>query len=245
MPTATTYEIGVANDSFRGAANREDLLDIITIISPTDTPLFTMMRKTKVSNVQVEWLTDLLDTAATNAVAEGSSAVFTNAVARVRLLNYTQVGREQYDISDTQRAVNQLGCAPWQHGDEKSAVCKEVRACAGTPRGVTIRRRCGSLAGNEVAQASRTLPSGASETTRGPSHAEDDMVRTAWRHAERGRNDRARRKASNNLPAGIRDELRYQMGKAVSHFAARRGNAAMRSRLYARNSEHAQVRLAA
>lgn len=108
MPT-TTYELGVSGAAFTGAANREDLLDVITILSPTDTPLFTMTRKAKVNNVAVEWLTDLLDTAASNAVVEGSSAVFTNATARVRLLNYCQISREQYDVSDTQRAVNPAG----------------------------------------------------------------------------------------------------------------------------------------
>lgn len=109
MSPTTTYELGVSGASFIGAANREDLLDIITIVSPVDTPLFTMLRKTKVSNVQTEWLTDLLDTAGSNAVAEGSAASFQNTTARTRLLNYTQISREAYDVSDTQRAVNPAG----------------------------------------------------------------------------------------------------------------------------------------
>ena len=106
MPTTTTYELGVSGSAFTGASNREDLLDVITIISPVDTPLFTMLRKTKVSNVQVEWLTDLLDQATSNAVADGSSATFQSVTNRVRLANYSQISRESYDISDTQRAVN-------------------------------------------------------------------------------------------------------------------------------------------
>ena len=68
----TTYEIGTANNSFIGAGNREDLLDVVTIISPVDTPLFTMFRKAKIHNVQTEWMTDTLDQAASNAVNEGS-----------------------------------------------------------------------------------------------------------------------------------------------------------------------------
>ncbi len=42
---------------------------------------------------------------------------------------------------------------------------------------------------------------GASETTRGTSNdLDDDIVRTAWRHAECGRNDRTRQQlASNNI----------------------------------------------
>lgn len=79
------------------------------ILSPIDTPLFTMLRKVKVKNVQVEWLTDSLDQAATNAVDEGSSAVFQAATGRVRLSNYCQISREAYDVSDTQRAVDPAG----------------------------------------------------------------------------------------------------------------------------------------
>ena len=106
MPTTTTYELGVSGSSFTGAANREDLLDVITILSPVDTPLFTMLRKTKINNVQVEWLTDLLDQATSNAVADGSSASFQSVTPRVRLSNFAQISRESYDVSDTQRAVN-------------------------------------------------------------------------------------------------------------------------------------------
>jgi len=108
MPT-TTYELGVSGTAFTGAANREDLLDVLSIISAVDTPLFTMFRKTKLSNVQTEWLTDSLDQAASNAASEGSSAVFQAATARARLLNYAQISREAYDVSDTQRAVNPAG----------------------------------------------------------------------------------------------------------------------------------------
>lgn len=151
MAVTTTYQIGVSGAAFTGAGNREDLLDVITIISPIDTPLFTMLRKASISNVQTEWLTDTLSQAASNAVGEGSTPTFSLAGARTRLLNYAQISREQYEVSDTQRAVN---------------------------------------------------------------------------------------------PAGIKDELRYQMAKALD-FGARRSNAAMKRRLYARNSEHTLVREAA
>lgn len=109
MATTTTYELGVTGSTFIGAANREDLLDIITIVSPVDTPMFTMLRKTKIQNVQVEWLTDLLDQAGSNAVADGSEATFTGGTPRVRLVNYAQISREAYDVSDSQRAVNPAG----------------------------------------------------------------------------------------------------------------------------------------
>lgn len=109
MATTTTYELGVSGTAFTGAANREDLLDIITILSPVDAPCFTMFRKTKVSNVQVEWLVDSLSAAASDAVADGSSATFGVGGSRPRLINYLQVSREAFDVSDSQRAVNPAG----------------------------------------------------------------------------------------------------------------------------------------
>jgi len=109
MGLTSSYEIGTVGAAFIGAGNREDLLDVITLISPVDTPLFTMFRKTKVSNIGTEWLVDKLDMAATNSVAEGSDAAFNDAVARVRLSNYTQISREAYNVSDTQRANNPAG----------------------------------------------------------------------------------------------------------------------------------------
>lgn len=103
----TTYHLG---PTFTGGSIREDLLDIVTIVSPVDSPFFTMFRKVKTSNVQTEWLTDLLDQAASNAVPEGSSAAFDHdATVRARLSNYSQISREDYDISETQRAVNVAG----------------------------------------------------------------------------------------------------------------------------------------
>ncbi len=111
MAMAGTYELGVSGTAFTGAANREDLLDVITIMSPVDTPLFTMFRKAQVSNVAVEWLTDTLDRAGSNATAEGApfNAADQSPTTRARLLNYSQISREGYEISDTQRATNPAG----------------------------------------------------------------------------------------------------------------------------------------
>lgn len=44
-----------------GLTSREDLLDVITMISPVDTPLFTLLRQSKTSPVLHEWVTDELE----------------------------------------------------------------------------------------------------------------------------------------------------------------------------------------
>jgi len=106
---ADTYTLGKSGAAYIGAANREDLLDVVTLLSPTDTPLFTMFRKTKARNVETSWLTDSLDIAASNAVIEGSAVAFRTVNPRIRLTTYQQISRQAYEVTDTQRAVDPAG----------------------------------------------------------------------------------------------------------------------------------------
>lgn len=100
-----------------GTANREDLLDIITNISPMDTLLLSGLEKGPASNIVHEWLVDILasfgDPANGNtdveAVAEGSDATFDALVPRKRLCNLTHILRRTFDVSDTQRDINTAG----------------------------------------------------------------------------------------------------------------------------------------
>ena len=57
--------------------NREDLTDVLTNISPTETPFLSSIGRTRASGVFHEWQTDVLAAAASagaNAAAEGASA---------------------------------------------------------------------------------------------------------------------------------------------------------------------------
>lgn len=44
-----------------GLTSREDLLDVITIVDPTETPLFRMFRESKMQAVRHEWITEELE----------------------------------------------------------------------------------------------------------------------------------------------------------------------------------------
>ena len=56
---------------------REDLSDVIDMISPTDTPVQSALRKRKASGRYVEWQTDALASASNNAQLEGDDSTFT------------------------------------------------------------------------------------------------------------------------------------------------------------------------
>lgn len=97
--------------------NREDLLEIITNISPMDTLMLSGFEKVPASNTTHEWLVDILadfgdpdvGNADVQAVPEGSDATFSPLVPRKRLCNLTHILRRTFDVSDTQRDVNTAG----------------------------------------------------------------------------------------------------------------------------------------
>lgn len=91
---------------------REDLDDMITNISPTDTPFFAGCKKGSADSTFHEWQTDALASADTaNAVIEGDDATIDAVVATVRLGNYTQISDKTASISGTQEAVKKAGRA--------------------------------------------------------------------------------------------------------------------------------------
>ncbi|MES2323274.1 MAG: DUF5309 domain-containing protein [Pseudomonadota bacterium] len=89
--------------------NREDLTDIIDRITPTDTPFYSMIPKTKASATLHEWQTQALRAAAANAHAEGDDSTATAVTPQVRLGNRTQILKEVASVSGTQEAVDKAG----------------------------------------------------------------------------------------------------------------------------------------
>lgn len=98
--TYTTYDT---------AGMREDLIDVITNISPRDTWCLSNFGTTKATNRYHEWLTDALDTPAANAQAEGDDYATVSATPPSRTGNYCQTLAKIFRISDTEEAVNKAG----------------------------------------------------------------------------------------------------------------------------------------
>ena len=89
--------------------NREDITDIIYRISPTATPFMSLCAKTKATNVNHEWQTQDLATAANNAQNEGDDGSAKVISPTVRLLNRCQISTKTVIVSGTQRAMNPAG----------------------------------------------------------------------------------------------------------------------------------------
>lgn len=95
--------------TYAATGNREDLMDIVTNISPLETPMFSSFKKTTAKATYHEWITDSLASATSNAQIEGADYSFSQASARSRAGNYTQILRKLVEVSGTQEAVDKAG----------------------------------------------------------------------------------------------------------------------------------------
>jgi hypothetical protein len=95
--------------TFQAVGEREDLIDVIYDISPTDTPFMSTVAKTSASNVYHEWQTDSLAAAASNAAVEGADASDATLSATTRIGNYTQISQKTIKVSGTLETVDKAG----------------------------------------------------------------------------------------------------------------------------------------
>jgi len=92
--------------------NREDLSDLISNISPVETPFVTAIGREKAEAVYTEWQTDALVSAnANNKAIQGDDLSNENRPATTRLGNYTQIFTKVVGTSTTQQAVKAAGRA--------------------------------------------------------------------------------------------------------------------------------------
>jgi hypothetical protein len=97
---------------FDAVGVREDLDDIISDISPMDTPLLTNARKGKAKQTTFEWQTDILASASTsNQQIEGFDlgSTFAATVPTVRLSNYVEIAEKDAIVSGTLEATDRAG----------------------------------------------------------------------------------------------------------------------------------------
>ena len=97
--------------SYDAVGIKEDLSDVITNISPEETPLYSAMKKTKATNTYHEWQTDSLRSSAVNANIEGDDTTAEARSATTRLGNRTQIFKNAVSIPDTDEGLSKAGRA--------------------------------------------------------------------------------------------------------------------------------------
>ena len=102
MSTYTTYDqVGL----------KESVADIITDITPFDTPAMTMFKDEKVGARTFSWLEDSLAAAGSNAAVEGADASMATLIDAVERTNNTQIMTKAFQVSATADAVGTYGRA--------------------------------------------------------------------------------------------------------------------------------------
>jgi hypothetical protein len=109
VPLLTYNEFAAANQ--KGGSNREDLLDFIENLSPSDTPLFNNLGALKVEAGFVEYLEDTLSAAADNAFTEGAAATDQALSVPTRNFSIVQNFQKHYHVSNRQLSVTHAGLA--------------------------------------------------------------------------------------------------------------------------------------
>lgn len=101
----------VANtfQSTSAVGNREQLSDVVSRITPEDTPIYSMIGKGKVNGTHPEWEIDDLAAPGANVQLEGDEFAFGAITPPVRVGNYTQILRKEFILSETQEAVDDAG----------------------------------------------------------------------------------------------------------------------------------------
>lgn len=104
--------MAVVTNTFQSTSavgNREELSDVVSRITPEDTPIYSMIEKIKFKTTHPEWETDDLAAPAANIQVEGDDYTFAATTPAVRVGNYTQIMRKEGIISGSQDATDNAG----------------------------------------------------------------------------------------------------------------------------------------
>jgi hypothetical protein len=107
-----TYTAGTNNqNTYETVGIKEDVSDVIGLISPYDTPCYSQFRKTDAKQTVVEWQEDALRAPAANAKVEGAETTVAASGLTTMLNNYTQIFEESARVTGTTESVELYGRA--------------------------------------------------------------------------------------------------------------------------------------
>lgn len=139
---------------------KEDISDVITNLSPTETPFQSLIGDEKVTNTLYQWQEDALDVVAANFAIEGADAVDANMTPTVMRSNVTQIMSKTIKVAATADAVSTYGRAKetaYQLGKKSAELKREKEysligfaqnAAVGSS---AVARKFGNVWGNDAA----------------------------------------------------------------------------------------------
>ena len=106
--------MAVVTNTFQSTSsntNREELADVVSRITPEDTPIYSLIEKVKFKSTNPEWSTDELDAPGENIQLEGDDYNFDETTAPSRYGTHTQIMRKTGVLSETQEVADEAGNA--------------------------------------------------------------------------------------------------------------------------------------
>jgi hypothetical protein len=97
--------------TYNQVGKAESVSDLISLITPSDTPMFSLMKTEKVTARTFSFLEDTLRAGGLNAKAEGSAATMVTLINATERTNNTQILEESFQISRTSDAIKTHGRA--------------------------------------------------------------------------------------------------------------------------------------
>jgi hypothetical protein len=142
--------------TYQSTNNAEDVSDIINNVSPFDTPLYTMAKKTTAEATYTEWLIESLDAVDTaNANIEGDDATTDASTTPSRAGNYCQLLDKVWRVSTTQQKIHKYGVSDeW----ERQTV-KKGKALRNDFEAIMLLNQARVVGLTGTAQKMRSLPS--------------------------------------------------------------------------------------
>lgn len=95
--------------TYESIGQRESLMDKIFMVAREDTPFLSNTRSGTADATKIEWQTDALRAAATNAKVEGDTFTFSAPTPTTRVANYCQIATDTVSVTRTDDKVNKAG----------------------------------------------------------------------------------------------------------------------------------------
>jgi len=108
---AADSAVGPPSNVHDTQGEKEDFSDIIGLIAPYDTPVYSTLRKVDAVAPVIHWQEDDLAAAASNPVAEGATVTIAAQTSPGISINYTQLFEKTASVSSTAEATQWYGRA--------------------------------------------------------------------------------------------------------------------------------------
>lgn len=146
--------------SYDQVGKKEDISDVITNLTPTETPFQSLIGSESVNNTLFQWQEDSLAAVAANAQVEGADAVDADITPTTMRSNTTQIFAKTVRISATADVVSTYGRAKetaYQLSKKTAELKREMEfALVGTAQNAavgtsSVARTFGNVFGNDAA----------------------------------------------------------------------------------------------